>query len=175
MSGRASSGSEHTGRPCTPLLLCDADYARFSCHCPHSYGTTIWSPLYYGVLTGKYNDGIPAGSRFDRETKFFSSHAEALNKPEGKAMIEKVKALTKIAEGKLNCKMATLAIAWTALNPNVSTCILGASSVEQLQMNLAALEVLPKLQSPEGAAIVKEIEDILDNKPAAPAVKRPLN
>lgn len=135
------------------------------------YGTTIWSPLNFGLLTGKYNDGIPTGSRFDTQKRFFGSMAEQLKSPEGQAKIEKVKKLTALAESKLGCKVATLAIAWTALNPNVSTCILGASSLEQLEENLKALDVLPKL-TPE---IVDEIEKILDNKPPAPEVKRPLN
>lgn len=135
------------------------------------YGTTIWSPLNFGVLTGKYNNGIPAGSRFDTEKRFFGGMGDHLKSPEGQAKIEKVKKLTSIAESKLGCKMATLAIAWTALNPNVSMCILGASSLEQLEENLKALDVLPKL-TPE---IVDEIEKVLDNKPAQPEVKRPLN
>lgn len=112
-------------------------------------------------MTGKYNNGVPKGSRFDTNSGFFKSHIAKLQSPEGQANIEKVKALTSFAEQKLNCKVATLAIAWTALNPNVSTCILGASSLEQLEENLKALDVLPKL-TPD---VVQEIEKILDNKP----------
>ncbi|CAO1612879.1 unnamed protein product [Jaminaea pallidilutea] len=137
----------------------------------YKYGTTIWSPLQFGILTGKYNNGVPKGSRFDVNSDFFQNTADALNTPEGQVKINKVKALTKLAEEKLGCKTATLAIAWTALNPNVSTCILGASSLEQLQENLKALEVLPKL-TPE---VVAEIEKILDNKPDMGPAKRPLN
>lgn len=114
---------------------------------------------------------MPKGSRFDVNSDFFQNTADALNTPEGQVKINKVKALTKLAEEKLGCKTATLAIAWTALNPNVSTCILGASSLEQLQENLKALEVLPKL-TPE---VVAEIEKILDNKPDMGPAKRPLN
>ncbi|CAO1624260.1 unnamed protein product [Parajaminaea phylloscopi] len=137
----------------------------------YKYGTTIWSPLQFGILTGKYNNGVPKGSRFDTTPRFFTDLIKKLETPEGAAMIEKVKALTKLAEEKLDCKVATLAIAWTALNPNVSTCILGASSLEQLEQNLKALDVLPKL-TPD---IVAEIEKILDNKPDLGPAKRPLN
>ncbi|CAO1623270.1 unnamed protein product [Sympodiomycopsis kandeliae] len=136
----------------------------------YKYGTTIWSPLKFGILTGKYNDGVPAGSRFDVNKNFFGDRATQLKTPEGQATIAKVKKLTELAESKLGCKVATLAIAWTALNPNLSTCILGASSLEQLEENLKALDVLPKL-TPE---VVEEIEKILDNKPKIDAPARPL-
>lgn len=138
----------------------------------YQYGTTIWSPLQFGMLTGKYNSGkVPPGSRFDTNSDFFKGFIAKLDTEEGKATVSKIKKLTELAESKLQCKMATLAIAWTALNPNVSTCILGASSLEQLEENLKALDVLPKL-TPE---VVKEIESILENKPEVEGPKRPLN
>lgn len=85
-------------------------------------GSTIWSPLDSGMLTGKYNDGVPAGSRFDTNKAFFKDTVAALQTDEGKAKIEKVKKLTKVAE-KIGASMTNLALAWTLLNPNVSTCI----------------------------------------------------
>lgn len=102
-------------------------------------GTTIWSPLASGLLTGKYLDGIPEGSRgalpgyewlrgrfTDAETK------------------SKVRKLKDVADD-LGCSLAQLSIAWCARNPNVSTVILGASRASQLEENLGALGVLPRL------------------------------
>lgn len=128
------------------------------------YGTTIWSPLASGLLTGKYNNGIPEGSRFANHKDFFGATADSLSQPEGKAKIEKVKKLTKIAE-RLGGNAGQLALAWAATNPNVSTVILGATKVEQLVDNLGAIKLLPKLD----AKVMEEIEEILDNKPAAAA------
>lgn len=90
------------------------------------YGTTIWSPLASGLLTGKYNDGIPEGSRFDTNKAFFDNSIKQLQSPEGKAKIEKVKKLTEIAK-KLDTTPGNLAIAWAIKNENVSTLILGTS------------------------------------------------
>ena len=128
------------------------------------YGTTVWSPLASGLLTGKYNDGIPAGSRFANHGEMFNSTIESLKQPEGKEKIEKVKKLTVIAE-KLGGNMSQLALAWTMMNPNVSTVILGATKVEQIIDNCKAVSVLQKI-TPE---IMEEIEKILDNKPAGPS------
>ncbi|KAL1609157.1 hypothetical protein SLS59_001520 [Nothophoma quercina] len=124
------------------------------------YGTTIWSPLASGLLTGKYNDGIPEDSRFATNKEFFKKTVEELKSDEGQAKIEKVKKLTKVAE-KLGASTSQLALAWAAKNPHVSTVILGASKVQQVHDNCAALKLLPKL-TPE---IMEEIEGILGNKP----------
>ncbi|KAJ4342977.1 hypothetical protein N0V87_000695 [Didymella glomerata] len=124
------------------------------------YGTTIWSPLASGLLTGKYNEGIPEDSRFATNKDFFKKTVEELKSEEGQAKIEKVKKLTKIAE-KLGASTSQLALAWAAKNPHVSTVILGASKVEQVHDNCAALKLLPKL-TPE---VMEEIEGILGNKP----------
>lgn len=124
------------------------------------YGTTIWSPLASGLLTGKYNDGIPEGSRFSNHKDFFNSTVEGLKTEEGKAKIEKVKKLTAVAE-RLGGNVGQLSLAWAASNPNVSTVILGATKTEQLTDNLGAIKLLPKL-TPE---VLEEIEKILDNKP----------
>jgi len=130
----------------------------------YQYGTTIWSPLASGLLTGKYNDGIPQDSRFATNKTFFENTIKQLESPEGKAKIEKVKKLTTIAE-KLGGNATQLALAWCAANPNVSTVILGATKVEQIEDNMKALKLIPKL-TPE---LMEEIEKILDNKPAKPA------
>ncbi|KAJ4402920.1 hypothetical protein N0V91_006831 [Didymella pomorum] len=124
------------------------------------YGTTIWSPLASGLLTGKYNEGIPEDSRFATNKDFFKKTVEELKSAEGQAKIEKVKKLTKVAE-KLGASTSQLALAWAAKNPHVSTVILGASKVEQVHDNCAALKLLPKL-TPE---VMEEIEGILGNKP----------
>lgn len=94
------------------------------------YGTTIWSPLASGLLTGKYNDGVPEGSRFSNHD-MFSDTVKSLQQPEGKAKIEKVRKLTGIAE-RLGGTATQLALAWAAKNQNVSTVILGATKVEQI-------------------------------------------
>ncbi|KAK7725131.1 hypothetical protein SLS57_004044 [Botryosphaeria dothidea] len=126
------------------------------------YGTTIWSPLASGLLTGKYNDGIPEDSRFANNKAFFEDTIKKLKEPEGQAKIEKVKKLTAVAE-RLGGTPSQLALAWAAKNPNVSTVILGATKVEQIHDNCKALKLLDKL-TPE---VLEEIEKILDNKPAA--------
>jgi len=118
-------------------------------------GTTIWSPLAAGVLTGKYNNGIPEGSRLAME-----GFEWLVNKQLNDDRIAKVRQLVPIAE-ELGCSMASLAIAWCAANPNVSTVILGATKASQLTQNLQALEVLPKL-TPD---VMQRIEAVLQNKP----------
>jgi len=127
----------------------------------YKYGTTVFSALSSGMLTGKYNNGIPKGSRFDVNSDFFKNRLETLKQAEGLAQIEKVKALTEIAEKELDCSVACLALAWTAHNPHTSAVILGATKVSQLEENLKALEVLPKITHD----IYKRINKILDNDP----------
>lgn len=127
-------------------------------------GTTTWSSLASGLLTGKYNDGIPENSRFAQHSDFFKKTIEELKSPEGQEKIRKVKELTKLAE-ELGTSTAALALAWVAVNPNTSTVILGASSPEQVTENLKALDVIPKL-TPE---VLEKIEGILANKPEPPA------
>jgi voltage-dependent potassium channel beta subunit len=125
------------------------------------YGTTIWSPLASGLLTGKYNDGVPEDSRFATNKAFFENSVKSLQTDEGKAKIDKVKKLTAIAE-KLGGNVAQLSLAWCLKNPNVSTVILGATKIEQIEDNIKALKLSEKI-TPE---ILEEIEKILDNKPA---------
>lgn len=121
-------------------------------------GTTIWSPLDSGILTGKYNQGIPKNSRLDLEG--FDWLREGYESQEGKEKIQKVGKLMHIAE-ELGCTMAQLALAWCLANPQVSTVITGASKPEQVEENMASLEIVPKLT----AEIMERIEEILDNKP----------
>jgi len=126
----------------------------------YQYGTTIWSPLSSGFLTGKYNDGIPEGSRYANNSDMMKSKIEELKSEEGQNKIKKVKELTKIAE-KLGGTTTQLALAWCAKNKNVSTVILGATSPQQVHDNCGALKLLPKLTDD----VMKQIEDILGNKP----------
>lgn len=118
-------------------------------------GTTIWSPLAAGFLTGKYNDGIPAGSRLAIEG--FDWLKERWVQDD---KIKKVKQLSELAK-KLNISLASLAIAWTIYNPHVTTAILGATSKQQLAENLKALDVV-NILNPD---IIERIEKILQNKP----------
>jgi len=91
--------------------------------------STIWSPLEQGILTGKYNDGLPEGSRFAVNVQGASSEkAKFLQSDEGKAQLQKVRELTKIAE-ELGTNMSNLALAWAISNKNVSTCIVRVPSV----------------------------------------------
>lgn len=121
-------------------------------------GTTIWSPLDSGILTGKYNQGIPKDSRLNLEG--YDWLVEGYKSTEGEEKIKKVDQLMVIAE-KLDCTMAQLALAWCLKNPNVSTVITGASKPEQVVENMAALEVVPRLTD----EVMDQIEEILDNKP----------
>ncbi len=102
-------------------------------------GLTTWSPLASGLLTGKYLDGIPAGSR--ASLPGYEWLRDPLTDLGANA---KVRSLAVIA-GELGCSLAQLAIAWCAANPRVSTVITGASGVEQLKENLGALQVLEHL------------------------------
>lgn len=118
-------------------------------------GTTIWSPLAVGFLTGKYLTGIPEGSRL--AMKGFDWLKERWLQED---KIDKVKQLQALARD-LNVSLASLAIAWTIHNPNVTTAILGATKKEQLFENLEALET-EKLLTDD---IIQKIENILQNKP----------
>lgn len=118
-------------------------------------GTTIWSPLASGLLTGKYNNGIPEGSRLAIEG--FDWLKERLIMEE---KIEKVKQLQQLAN-ELGCSLPALSIAWCIKNPNVTTAILGATRKEQLLDNLTALQAVELLST----EVLQKIESIMQNKP----------
>jgi len=107
----------------------------------YGMGTTTWSPLASGALTGKYLEGIPEGSRASLEGYEWLKNS-MVESERGQERMIKVAALAPIAE-EMGVKLSNLAIAWCLLNENVSTVILGASKVEQLEENLKSLEVLP--------------------------------
>jgi len=116
-------------------------------------GTTIWSPLGSGLLTGKYNDGIPAGARL--EVPGLEWLRANVTGPDWPARLAAIKKLSAVA-AELETTLPRLALAWCLKNPLVSTVILGASKVAQLQENLGALDVVGRL-TPE---IVQRIETI---------------
>ena len=121
-------------------------------------GTTIWSPLASGILTGKYNNGIPTGSRMSLpDYKFLRDNLES---KEGANNIKKVARLSKISD-KLGISMAQLSIAWCLKNNNVSTVILGATNTKQLDENLSSIDHKELLDD----EIMNEIDEILENKP----------
>jgi voltage-dependent potassium channel beta subunit len=124
-------------------------------------GTTIWSPLASGLLTGKYNDGIPADSRFNLPG--YEWLKKELESDAGKAKLEKVRQLAKLAS-EIGISITHLSLLWCLRTPRVSTVILGASKIDQLKDNLAALEHKDKL-TPD---VIEKIEEIMGNKPAGP-------
>lgn len=119
-------------------------------------GTTIWSPLASGLLTDKYFDGSAEGTQTRMELmQWLKERALGDNEK-----VEKVKKLHLLAR-ELDVPLSQLALAWCLKNPNVSTVILGASKVSQLEENLRSFDVLPKLTT----EVLERIEEILQNKP----------
>jgi aryl-alcohol dehydrogenase-like predicted oxidoreductase len=102
-------------------------------------GTTIWSPLASGALTGKYLDGVPDNSR--AALPGYEWLREYITAPDHHAQVQRAIEVAK----ELGCTPAQLAIAWCAKNPHVSTVITGASRVEQVHENMGALDVIPRL------------------------------
>ena len=121
-------------------------------------GTTIWSPLAAGLLTGKYNDGIPEGSRFQLEGFEWLRDRWLMQD-----RIKKVQLLAAMAKA-LKVSTASLSIAWCIKNPNVSTAILGATNKAQLVDNLTAIDTAALLT----AEIMEQIEGIVETKPKLP-------
>jgi len=115
----------------------EKEYARL--HTETGYGNTIWSPLASGLLTGKYRDGVPEGSRAALEG--YEWLRDRLTDADALARVE---ALRPIAD-RLGCSMSQLAIAWCTRHPMVSSVITGASRVEQVRENFGALEVMEAL------------------------------
>ncbi len=124
-------------------------------------GTTIWSPLASGVLTGKYKDGVPHDSRMALPD--YRWLRERIESEEGRANVRKAAGLEGIAR-ELGMSPAQLAIAWCLKNPHVSTVILGATSMRQLGENLASAEKVPLLTSD----VMEKIEGVLQNRPELP-------
>ena len=131
----------------------EKEYARL--YSEIGLGTTIWSPLASGLLTGKYNDGIPKETRLGFESNEWLREYVISDEK-----IAKVKALAAVAAD-LGISQAVLAIAWCLKNPHVSTVILGASKESQLTETLTASEAAEKL-TPD---VLEKIEQILQNKP----------
>jgi len=122
-------------------------------------GTTIWSPLASGVLSGKYNDKFPEGTRLTNEGMEWLKERSLTED-----RVVKTRELTKIAN-EIGTTMPKMAVAWCAKNPNVSTVILGASKSHHLEETLTSLDVLPLLTD----EVMEKIEGVLENKPVHPA------
>ena len=137
----------------------EADYAPI--YDTFGLGTTIWSPLASGLLTGKYNDGIPSDSRVNLPG--YEWLREQVQSADGKARLAKVKALAALAAD-VGLPVHHLALLWCLQNPRVSTVILGASRSTQLLDNLSALASKPKM-TPE---VMEAIEGIVQNQPEQP-------
>ena len=121
-------------------------------------GTTIWSPLASGLLTGKYNDGDPGGTRIS--LKDYAWLREKFETDEARKQLAKVKRLAALAND-LRTTLPRLALAWCLKNPRVSSVITGASKPEQVKENMKAGELVDKLDD----AVLQRIEQILQNKP----------
>lgn len=125
----------------------------------HGLGTTIWSPLASGLLTGKYNDGMPTDTRLSIDGIDWLKERMFMDNK-----VEKAKKVTALAN-ELGTSIALLSLAWCLKNEYVSTVILGASKVSQLEENLKAFSVVPLL-TPE---VMEKIDAILQNKPVQAA------
>ena len=128
---------------------------------PYNLGTTIWSPLASGILTGKYNDGIPEGSRMTQPG--YEWLVGILEGHKASGTLDKISTLTEWAGSNLGCSMTQLAVAWCLKNKHVSTVLLGATKPEQLEENLVALRIAERLTDEH----MSDIEEILGTKPAA--------
>mmetsp|Transcript_9344 Transcript_9344/g.26513 ORF Transcript_9344/g.26513 Transcript_9344/m.26513 type:complete len:361 (-) Transcript_9344:108-1190(-) len=126
---------------------------------PYNMGTTIWSPLASGLLTGKYANGIPEDSRIAQKGYEWLKATLDTWKSEGK--LDTVHELSEFAKENFDCSVSQLALAWCVKNPNVSTVLLGATKPHQLEENLGALKVVEKITDEHMAQINK----ILGNKP----------
>jgi voltage-dependent potassium channel beta subunit len=127
----------------------------------YKYGTTIWSPLASGLLSGKYNNNnIPDKARL--EQGIGKTIHDRFKKKYGEELVIKLNKLAELAK-EFGCTQAQLALLWTLTNKDVSTCILGASKIEQLQENIDTLKFLPKWNKD----IEERVNIILDNSPEA--------
>uniref|UniRef100_A0A8C2D1U3 Voltage-gated potassium channel subunit beta-1 n=1 Tax=Cyprinus carpio TaxID=7962 RepID=A0A8C2D1U3_CYPCA len=121
-------------------------------------GVVSWSPLACGIITGKYENGIPESSR--ASLKSYQWLKENILSEDGRKQQAKLKELTHIAE-RLSCTLPQLAIAWCLRNEGVSSVLLGTSNPAQLTENLGAIQVLPKIT----AQVASDIDKILGNRP----------
>jgi len=120
----------------------------------YGLGLTTWSPLYYGILTGKYNDNIPDGSRAAMESMAWIRDRIT---PERVAIVRE---LTSMA-GDLHISTAQLAIAWLLRRKEISSVITGATNIKQMQENLDSAEAVEKLHDDT----LEQIEQVLGNYP----------
>lgn len=121
-------------------------------------GTTIWSPLCSGLLSGKYNNKTVEGTRLDMEGMEWLK-----DRTLAEENMERSRKIGKIAD-EMGVSQALLSLAWCLKNPHVSTVILGASKTEQLEENLKAIEIQDQLSD----EVMVKIEEALQNKPQAP-------
>lgn len=128
----------------------------------HGLGLTIFSPLMRGILTGKYTHGIPEDSRANKSGADWFRQQVA----NGKHILDRVARLEPIAQ-KIGATTGQLALAWVVKNERVSSAIIGATSVKQIQENLSALKFVEKL-TPE---LLAEVEAVLENKPTLPPMR----
>ena len=124
-------------------------------------GTTVWSPLASGILTGKYSEGIPNDSRMALPE--YGWLRERIESEEGRRQIQQARELEAVATD-VGGSLAQLSIAWCLANPDVSSVILGASKRPQLEHNLESLELVPKLTP----VVLERIDGILGNRPKMP-------
>src|SRR5690606_37549235 len=134
----------------------EADYLTVFNHI--GMGTTIWSPLASGLLTGKYNAGIPEGSRLA-----LAGYEWLKDRSYTEDRLEAIRQLQVVADD-LGSSLAAFSIAWCVRNPNVTSAILGATKENQLEENLKALEVLPRLTD----EVMDRVNTIMQNKPMLP-------
>lgn len=132
----------------------EVEYSRLYRDDTVGLGTTIWSPLASGLLTGKYNEGIPADSRINLPG--YEWLKAMLQGEWGQTNLPKIPGLAKIA-AELGTSLPKLALAWCIKNPNVSSVITGASRLEQVEENFGALDVVPLLTDDVMAAIEKAL------------------
>jgi voltage-dependent potassium channel beta subunit len=125
-------------------------------------GTTIWSPLASGVLTGKYGDGVPQGSRMTLPD-YQWLRERVIDSEQGREQIRKAAELKRLAQ-EVGVSLTQMALAWCLKNPHVTTVILGASNTKQLEENLAAADTVAALTDD----VMQRIEQVLQNRPELP-------
>lgn len=131
------------------------------CYNEYRYGTTIWSPLAGGILSGKYNDGeCPPGTRYDGSNFLKGIFERYLGERTKDSTVKILKGLEEIAK-EVGCSQAQLVLAWTIVNKDVTSCIFGATKTSQVEANIKALEVAANWTQ----EIEDKIEAVLGNAP----------